>query len=176
MSQPRFDPIHIGNDFNVSAMAAACAELHNGKLYVMREFIGLQDTPELIDAIKEAFPSRKIFSYPDSTGAKRGTTNANVSDISILRDAKFTVRARSINPSIKDRIAAVNRAFEKNKLFINTHNCPELTEALEQQVYSPNGKPDKESGLDHIVDALGYMVHYIMPVQTTGVQRISVAH
>jgi len=35
-----------------------------------------------------------------------------------------------------------------------------LTECLEQQVFDKNGLPDKESGLDHPLDALGYMVYW----------------
>jgi len=171
----RFDPVHIGGDFNVGHMAACCAEHHNGILYVMKEFIDVLDTPNLIEAIDEEFQGRKIFSYPDSTGSKRQSTNANISDIKLLREAKYIIRARSINPAVKDRIAAVNRAFERKKLFINTEACPELTQALEQQIYNTQGKPDKDSGLDHILDALGYMVHYLMPVRSTGVQGIAVA-
>ena len=62
-------------------------------------------------------------------------------------------------------MAAVNNAFAKNKLCIDIDRCPELTDALEQQIWLPNGQPDKTTGLDHIVDALGYMVSYLMPVR-----------
>lgn len=172
----RFEPIHIGNDFNVGHMAAIAMELENGILYAMKEFIDYYDTPDLILAIQSAFSGRKIFSYPDSSGKNRTTTNAGVTDITLLRQAKFTVRTKTHNPAVKDRVASVNRAFEKKKLFINTSACPILTEALEQQVYLNNGQPDKTSGQDHILDALGYPVHYIMPVRSTGIQGVAIAH
>ncbi len=172
----RFEPIHIGVDFNVSHMAGVASELIDNRLYVMKEFIDLLDTPELIKAIEEAFPRRKVICYPDSSGKNRSSQNANSSDIALLRAAKFTIRARSINPPVKDRVASVNRAFEQGKLFINTEACPELTECLEQQVYKENGQPDKESGVDHALDALGYKVYYIMPVESRAIKTIGVSH
>lgn len=170
-------PIHVGNDFNVGKMAAVAAhhDKDNNKLYVMREFIDYLDTPELIAAIQEAFPGRKIFSYPDSSGKNRNTTDAKTSNLTLLRKAEnFTVRVKSTNPLQADRIASVNRALEQGKLLINTEACIELTEALEQQIYLKNGSPDKESGIDHVLDALGYMVHYIMPVKQRGLTTIGV--
>jgi hypothetical protein len=172
----RFEPVHIGKDFNVGHMAAVAAEHHNGKLYVMKEFVDYLDTPDLITGINDEFGRRKIISYPDSTGIKRASTNAASSDIKLLKNAGFTVRARSINPSVRDRIASVNRAFEQKKLFINTEACPELTDALEQQIYLANGSPDKSSGQDHVLDALGYMVYYLMPINSRGVIKMGVAH
>lgn len=50
-------------------------------------------------------------------------------------------------------------------LRINTYACPTLTEALEEQAYDSNGLPDKSTGVDHILDALGYMIHYLFPVR-----------
>lgn len=156
---------HIGMDFNVEHMSAVFALYISGILYVFKEYHDYLDTPELIEAIKYDFPSSKIICYPDASGVKRGSVDAGTSDIALLRKAKFNVRARSRNPFVKDRVAAVNNAFNKKKLFVDTDRCPELTEALEQQIWMPNGQPDKNSGLDHIVDALGYMVSYLMPVR-----------
>lgn len=157
--------LHVGIDFNVEHMAAVCARLIDGKLYVFKEFHNYLDTPELVYAILEAFPNDKIITYPDATGIKRGSSDAGITDIALLRKAGFTVRTRSKNPFIKDRVAAVNNAFNKLKLFIDTERCPETTESLEQQIWLPNGQPDKTSGLDHIMDALGYLVNYLMPLR-----------
>lgn len=157
--------LHVGMDFNVEHMAAICARLIDGKLYIFKEYHDYYDTPELISAIQFDFPDDKVICYPDASGTKRGSTDASISDIALLRRAKFSIRARSKNPFIKDRIASVNNAFNKKKLFIDTERCPEITEALEQQIYTPNGQPDKKSGLDHISDAIGYLVYYLMPIR-----------
>ena len=165
-------PIYLGMDFNVENMAATMATYNSGRLYVFKEYVDYYDTPDLSGAIVEDFPNNKIICFPDSTGKNRGTTNAKTSDIAILRKNKFIVRAKVKNPFIKDRIAAVNNAFNHKKLLIDVDRCPELTEALEQQVYKANGQPDKESGLDHILDALGYMVSYLMPVREAKVKSV----
>jgi hypothetical protein len=157
--------IYVGMDFNVNNMASVLSLYSGGVLYAFKEYVGYEDTPDLIEAIESDFPDNKIICFPDSSGKNRSTTNAKTSDIALLRKAKFTVRARNKNPFVKDRVAAVNNAFNHKKLFVDTDRCPELTEALEQQIWKPNGQPDKESGLDHIVDALGYMVSYLMPVR-----------
>jgi len=165
-------PIYVGMDFNVEHMAASMALNISGILYVFREYVDYYDTPELSTIIREDFPNNKIICFPDSTGKNRGTTNAKTSDIAILRKHKFTVRAKVKNPFVKDRIAAVNNAFNHKKLLIDVDRCPELTEALEQQIYKTNGQPDKESGLDHIVDSLGYLVSYLMPVREAKVKSV----
>lgn len=157
--------IHIGGDFNVAHMAAILSLLIGGKLYTFHEYTDLMDTPDVISAIKEDFPNNKIIYYPDNTGVKRTTADASVSDITLLRQAKFTIRSRPTNPTKKDRIAAVNMAFKRQRLFIDHVACPVLTECLEQQIYKDNGQPDKDHNQDHPVDALGYKVHWLMPVK-----------
>jgi hypothetical protein len=55
---------------------------------------------------------------------------------------------------------------------VNPEKCPNLVESLEKQAYNKNGEPDKSTGLDHILDAAGYMVVYRYPL----VQRIATAN
>ena len=160
----RFDPLHVGMDFNVGKMAAICAEYYRRKLYVFHELVMYRDTPDIIQAVSDTFDDRKIITYPDASGVNRTSTDASKSDIALLRAAKFTVRAKPANPPVKDRIASVNKALEDGKLLIDTNNWPVLTEALEQQVYKDNGQPDKENDHDHPIDALGYMVYWLIEI------------
>ena len=169
--------IHIGVDFN-AANCSGVAGIHtvgSDIIHVFHEFVGYFDTPELVKAIQEAFDGFKIWIYPDASGIKRSSINAHTSDIALLRAAKFRVRAKSVNPLVRDRVASVNRAFERGKLKIDVRRCPELTECLEQQVFLDNGQPDKKSGYDHMVDALGYMVHYLMPVRNSRHKKVAAA-
>jgi hypothetical protein len=47
-----------------------------------------------------------------------------------------------------------------------TKNCKYTIEALERQTYKEGtSQPDKDSGYDHMNDALGYLVDYLFPVQ-----------
>ena len=168
--------IHIGFDFNAANCNAVCAVWNGRLLQVFREFTGYFDTPEICKGINEAFPDTRVFAYPDATGIKRTSTNAAISDIAILRKNKYVIRAKTTNPRVRDRVAAVNKAFEASRLYIDTDRCPELTESLEQQVFRTNGEPDKTSNYDHLVDALGYMTYYLMPVQHNRIFKHNYAH
>lgn len=169
------EPLHIGMDFNVGQMAAAVAVLRDGDPHLVDELTGILDTPAMIAAIKARYPGHAIFVYPDSSGGSRKTVNASESDIALLRAARFTVLAPSANPPVKNRILSMNQMIHSEgvrRLKVNSDACPMLVEALEKQAYDKNGEPDKSSGLDHINDACGYMIHYKWPVKGREMSRI----
>jgi PBSX family phage terminase large subunit len=165
--------IHIGIDFNVGAMSAIACVVRDQKVYAVDEYIGLFDTPELIQTIESKYLNRKVFVYPDAAGNARKSVNANESDIKLLRQAGFYVRANSKNPSIMDRVNGLNNLFNNangdRRCFINTIKCTELTKALEQQAYDEQTKmPDKKSGHDNNgIDALGYLTSFLFPLKYT---------
>jgi len=158
------EPLHIGQDFNVGNMASAVMVARGDSWHAVDELSGLQDTPHLVRVLQERFAGHHITIYPDASGGSRKTVNASVSDIQILRDAKFAIRAPKANPPVKDRILAMNTSFEKGRFFINDAKCPDLAEGLDQMAYDKNGEPDKSSGFDHHTDASGYFAHQRMPV------------
>lgn len=170
------EQLYIGMDFNVGKQAVVIYVKRKEAYHAVKEFTGLLDTPQTIKMIRDHYPDNPINFYPDSTGTSRNTTNAGVSDHALLKHCevvlnnglKYThhgmVKARPQNPLVKDRVAAVNNAFEKNVLFVNVEECPNLTDALEQQVYDVNNHPDKTTGHDHVNDACGYPIAYIMPI------------
>lgn len=162
-AKPR-EPLHIGMDFNVNHMAGIVHVVRDGKVYAVDEFVGYRDTPDIINAIQNTYPEHKIFVYPDASGAS-AHTSATESDISMLKGAKFVVKAYKANPLIKNRVASMNNVMEKDVYRVNQRRCPQYADALEQQVYGTNGMPDKTSGLDHPVDAGGYFIHYRFPIK-----------
>lgn len=162
------EPLHIGMDFNVGAMAAAVHVLRGGLPYAVGELVGLRDTPDMVRAIQRRYPGHAVMAYPDASGGARKTTNASTSDVALLREAGFTVLAKPANPPVKDRVQAVNIMLDKDgerRYKINIDACPNLAESLETQAYDKNGEPDKSRGLDHIVDATGYFMYYRFPVR-----------
>lgn len=159
------EPLHIGQDFNVNNMASAVCVQREGKWHAVDELKGLRDTPHLIETLKNRYQGHAVYIYPDASGESRKTVNASVSDLELLRQAGFKVRAPKANPRVKDRILSVNGAFSNRRLFVNDAKCPLLSEALEQQAYDKNGEPDKTTGHDHHPDALGYFAHWTMPVR-----------
>jgi len=158
------ETLYIGQDFNVGEMASVVAVRRVNGWHAVDELVGIYDTPQLIDTLINRYPMSKINIYPDASGRSRKTVDASKSDIALLEQAGLSVRAKKQNPPVKDRILAVNGAFDSGKLYVNLDKCPNLVKSLEQQTYDKNGEPDKTSGLDHNVDALGYFVHYEMPI------------
>lgn len=172
------DVLHIGMDFNVTKMNAIIhvvdekeidwkntdATIIKKKVRIksaVDEIVNAYDTAEIIALIKEKFPTHKIIIYPDASGENRKSSGR--SDIDLLKSAGFVVRKLSKNPFVKDRVNAMNMAFLDSNgniiYYINTDQCPNYTEALENQVYK-NGEPDKTTGYDHPTEAGGYFVYY----------------
>lgn len=181
LDDPKFNrlPLEIGMDFNVNNMSATLGYTWNNDAYVLGELHGLENTMTMIDAIQELANKlqRRVIVYPDSSG-KNERSNASLSDIALLRKAGFEVKALTKNPFVKNRYGSVNAKLKNGNgdihMWVNTTYCPQLTMGLEQQGFGPDGAPDKTSGLDHMVDAVGYWVYFKWPI--TGRGSLSVAN
>ena len=160
------ETLYIGMDFNVGKMAASIFVERATGYHAVAELKDVFDTPDMVRLIKERWQDKghRIIVYPDASGGSRKSVDASRSDLATLRQAGFTVRAKKSNPPVKDRIASVNKAFEDCKLWVNSRACPTMADCLEQQAYDKNGEPDKDAGLDHMNDSIGYFTHYEMPV------------
>lgn len=163
------DTLHIGMDFNVLNMSAIVHVIKNDVPYAVDEIVRARDTPTICEIIKQRYPNHKIIIYPDASGHNTSSKSSSVSDHSILRQAGFGIKVASVNPSIKDRVNAMNAMILNNKgerrYFVNTRMCPEYTDSLEQQVYDKFGMPDKDGGHDHTNDAGGYFIAYQYPIK-----------
>lgn len=167
------EPLHIGMDFNVGKMSAVVIVMREGIPHAVAELTGYLDTPAMIAAIKGRFQGHQVNVYPDASGGNRKSQNASETDIALLRQAGFTVYNNNRNPYVRDRVLAVNVKLKKNEFFVNLDMCPNLVEGLEQQAYDKNGEPDKESGFDHLNDALGYFISYKYPVTGNKVSQFN---
>ena len=161
------DVLHIGMDFNVGKMSAVISVIKGKQMFVFDEIFGVLDTPAMIREINRRYSGYRIYIYPDASGSSRKSVDASKSDLNLLRE-HFIVKARSKNPGVKNRVMSVQTMFlnmkgERN-LFINIKKCKNLVDNLEQQVYDANGDPDKSSGQDHMLDALGYCVYWNFPL------------
>lgn len=160
------EPLFIGMDFNVTNMSATIGVKRECHIHIVDELCGVYDTPEMIRILKERYldNGHTVYVYPDASGGSRKTVDASISDIALLERAKFVVRTKPSNPAVKDRIISVNNAFSKSRLYINELKAKTLASHLEKLAYDKNGEPDKQSGFDHLPDALGYLIYYEMPV------------
>lgn len=165
------EPVHIGMDFNVNKMAAVVFVIREDLPIAVSELVQVRDTPQMASLIKDRFKDagHAVTVYPDASGQNTSSKGASVSDLTILRDAGFSVKAPSTNPRVKDRVNAVNALLLNDKtvrrLKINVDACPTFVEGLEQQCYDDHGEPDKTSGHDHTNDAAGYFCNFKWPVK-----------
>lgn len=164
-----YDVLHIGMDFNITNMSASIRVSDGLITTAIGEVTGAYDTSEMISILKDRYPNNKKVIYPDASGSARNT--AGDSDLKLLQKAGLMVRIRKQNPSVRDRITTVNASFLNSKgdsiNFINTNNCPTLTESYEKLAYK-NDRPDKESGYDHITDADGYCIFTLQKTSKRG--------
>ena len=168
-AQVNTNTIYVGADFNVSPMSAVIAQREGNDLYVIDEIrMYSSNTNELADEIKTRYGTSKVWIYPDPAGSARKSSAIGITDHIILANAGFVVKAPRSHTPVRDRINAVNSRLCDSTgirhLFVGA-KCKYTIESLERQVYKEGtSQPDKESGYDHMNDALGYMVDYIWPV------------
>lgn len=164
------EPLLIGMDFNRLKMSAVVYVQRDGHPVAVAEITDGRDTPYMAELIKAQYKDKghPIQIFPDASGQNSSSKNASESDLSILKQAGFSIRVNSTNPAIADRVNAVNALILNGKgerrLKINTNRCPHLTDGIEQQSYDKNGMPDKSSGVDHLNDAAGYPLAFLYPI------------
>lgn len=162
--------IYIGMDFNIDPMSAVIAIRKGDDLCVIDEIrMFSSNTQEIVEEIHSRYPKSKKFVYPDPAARQRKTSAGGATDITILQNGGFIVKAPNSHNPVRDRINAVNSRLCDStgvrRLFV-TKRCKYTIEALERQTYKEGTtQPDKESGYDHMNDALGYMVDYLFPVK-----------
>jgi len=154
------EPLRIGVDFNVGNMSAVIGVKLNNTLLVIDEVSGAHDTDSLAQQIKARYPNRQIYVYPDASGGNR-STNASQTDIQILESYGMANQSPRANPPVRDRVSAVQALLENGKGQVRLQisaTCKRMIECLELQCYTEKGDPDKDSGHDHMNDALGYLI------------------
>ena len=162
--------LHIGLDFNVDPMSAVICLIVNEIIIVVDEIqIYSSNTQEMCEEIKTRYQNKKIVVYPDPSARQRKTSAGGFTDLSILKNAGFDVKCKNTAPLIRDRINAVNAKLKnvngKNSLFI-VKSCKNVIKSIERQIYKEGTHvPDKDSGYDHMNDALGYLIEFNFPLR-----------
>ncbi len=162
--------LYVGLDQNIDPMSAVIAVRLGNDLHIIDEIqIYGSNTDEMCDEIKLRYPNSKIFAYPDPSGSARKTSSAGRTDHMIYANAGFLVKSPRGHDPVRDRINAVNSRLcsgdGARHLFVN-QKCKHTIKGLERQTYKEGTQqPDKSSGLDHQMDAMGYMVAYIFPIK-----------
>jgi hypothetical protein len=157
-------------DFNVSPMSAVVAVQTSWGHHIIDEVVIYNsNTNELVDEIKSRYGARRVTAFPDPAGQQRKTSANGQTDIKILENAGWQVKYHRSHPGVKDRINAVNSAFSSVagdiKIKIDPR-CKRTIESFRKHSYKEGTTvPDKDSGHDHMTDAVGYGVEYLYPIK-----------
>ena len=151
-------------------MSAVVAVRYNDTLHIIDEIrMFSSNTQEMVEELKSRYARSKIQVYPDPAARQRKTSAGGNTDLTILANAGFVVKAPNSHSPVRDRINAVNSRLCDSTGQIHLYvdpKCKYTIEGLERQTYKPGTtQPDKDSGYDHQMDALGYLVDYLFPVR-----------
>ena len=159
----------VGMDFNVNPMTAVVAQKIGEQCHVSAEIVlPNSNTFEMMQELVFRYPQQRGVVHPDPSGAARKTSAAvGQTDHAIIGQAGWQVYSLKPYP-IVDRINSVNAMFEnanrQRRLFID-RKCKTLIRALDGLTFKAETHlPDKSTGLDHITDALGYLVMGVFPM------------
>ena len=164
------DILYVGMDHNIDPMTAVIAQRQGEDLYVIDEIrLFSSNTQEAVDEIKSRYPKSKIWCYSDPAGHQRKTSAGGLTDVLILQNSGWVVKTPRHHTPVRDRINAVNSRLCSSAgvrhLFVSP-KCKYTIEGLERQTYKEgSSQPDKDSGYDHLNDALGYMIDFIWPIK-----------
>ena len=157
-------PLLLGVDFNVDPMSGVCAVKKGNDLWVFDEIVmtGGATTWDFCEEVQRRYGvDRRIIACPDPTGGARKTSGIGVTDHTILKRSGFKVSSPRAPWKIRDKITCVNTALldasGTRRLFIHPR-CKELIKSLRTLTYAQGtGLPNKNLGVDHSFDALGYL-------------------
>lgn len=167
------DTLYVGQDFNAGYNAAVVVIQRGGNLHVVTghhwDWVG-QGAVKL----RTAYPNNRIILIPDANGKEimSGFTEE-------FEEQNIEIFWNNINPSILERITAVNKAFRFGQLFIHqptesNDSMDKIKMCLQTRDFDDTGKPRKGKGpnaLDHWGDAMEYAIWHIIH-QIKGFERI----
>lgn len=161
--------LYTGWDFNIDPMSVVITVRRGDILHVIDEIcLFTSNTQEACDELRNRYPDNRIWAYPDPASRQRKTSAGGSTDLSILANNGFIVKAPNSHTQIRDRINAVNSRFKSASGQVNLYvdaGCKHLIESVEKQSYKQGSSiPDKDSGYDHMNDALGYLIDYMFPI------------
>ena len=186
-------PVVLGMDFNLSPMSwifgqTAKDQFHFFDEIYLRNSHTMEAALELRNRILtmrfEGFRAEtEVILCGDATGkATQRSSNQSDYDIvkAVLRDAgiKFRDQTPESNPSIKDRVNAVNtkckNARGEVELWVNFEKCKMLVHDLQRVTWKVGADitldPGSKKELTHCSDAIGYVISEFCPIK--GVREI----
>lgn len=164
------EPVFIGMDFNVTPCSAVIGRQTKTGIEIYDEiYLENSNTTEMIDEIKNRYPTNPITVFPDPAGVQRKTSAGGNTDIRLLEMAGFATRYHRQHPLVRDRINSGNSLFFKrddgSTRFMIDPACKKTIACLKNWAYKTDTMvPAKDSGFDHGCDALTYMIQFLFPI------------
>lgn len=166
-------PIWIGMDFNVDPMSMVVLQQQpDGTVWAVDEVVLFgSNTEESCDELEKKYwrNQKQITMYPDPAGNQRQHARGET-DLDILREKGFKkIKHRKRHPKVADRVNSVNRMLRAAdgsiRLYIDP-KCVHLIKSLEQTIYKKGSRDmDKDMGVEHSTDALGYPIELEFPIR-----------
>lgn len=157
--------ILVGMDFNVNPMSAVIAVRAADECHVLDSLeVPTSNTTEVAREIRTRYPKRRVIVCPDPSGKNRTTKTSVVgqTDFTILQAEGFEVRAPNAAPAVVDRVnntQAMLLSADTNRRVKVHPRAISLIRALDGLTYKPGtSQVNKDAGLDHIADALDYLL------------------
>lgn len=171
--------ILVGMDFNVNPMSCVVGVKAADELHILDSLeVMTSNTEELGAELKRRYPARRMIICPDPAGnQRRSSAPAGQTDITILQRYGFLVDVAHAAILIPDRVNAVQAMLKdaSGRRRLKLHpRAKALIRSLDGQTYKKDTSiPDKTGGLDHLNDALGYLVwqRFNLLRQNTAVTR-----
>lgn len=188
-----YHPIVVGMDFNLSPMAWTIGQMSADRWWWFDEIhLSNSHTQEAAIVLRDKILALKDQGYRapqdlilcgDATGkATQRTSNQSDYDIvkSVLKCAglSFSDETPEANPSVKDRVNAVNAKLKgadgSVSMWIHPTYCRNLVRDLERVVWKPGANlmldQSRDVTLTHASDSIGYPIHKLTPIK--GVRSI----
>lgn len=175
-------PIWVGQDFNIDPMSSVIIQPQtNGELWAVDEIVLFgSNTEEVCNEIERKYwrHLNQIVVYPDPAGAY-GQHARGESDLDIFRErGLIRIKHRRKHPRIADRVNAVNRKLQNANGDISlrvNHTCKNLIGSLEQTIYKSGSREvNKDMGIEHSTDAIGYPIELEYPVRKIEIAGVSI--
>lgn len=172
-------PIILGMDFNLSPMSWHLGQFKDGHFHWSEEIhLERSNTPEAADALvlrllSSGIPKEDLHVWiiGDATGkATQRTSNQTDYDIVFNRlkraGIRYTNKTPDSNPSVKDRVNAVNNVLKSSdgtvRMTLDPEECPALHQDFTRVVWKSSEdyilSPGVKKELTHASDSVGYPV------------------
>ena len=156
--------ILVGMDFNVHPMSAVIAVRVADECHVIDALeVPSSNTEEVAAELRARYPGRRIIVCPDPSGkARKSSAPVGQTDFTILERSGFEVRSPEAAPPVVDRVNNVQAMLlagnDRRRLKIHPR-ANQLIRCLDGLTYKAGtSQPDKTMGLDHLTDAMGYLL------------------